>query len=235
MKVSLNSFAPGNKALRYLESRIADPNYRGDVSSQHNRWTFDDLILILSKLKKYKGDVTPIKIRTTDKSKRSTNTLDEFDFAKFCEEVVLELGKGSQDAMRKNYFPDWHRAGWVERYDKNLNLIEPYERGQVAYVKISNEGLKLISPKSTRTDKYFIFSKGLDIMYIGVIGIMIDLFRNHEIQYIDLHEFTFFVTGISSKGSFNVSREEVVELIKSWRTLTPLQRRNIDAYLAKTL
>jgi len=39
MKVSLSDFSPSNEALKYLENRIADDNYRGDVSSQHNRWT----------------------------------------------------------------------------------------------------------------------------------------------------------------------------------------------------
>jgi len=235
MKVDLEKFAPGNVSLKYLEKRIADPNYRGDVSSQHNRWTFDDLILILVKMKKYKGDRDFLKIRTTDKSKRAQNTQDEFDFAMFCEEVKKALDKGTQDAMRKNYFPDWHRCGWIERYDKNNNSIAPYEKAQVSYVKISDEGSKLLSETSTRTDKYFIFSKGLDKMYLGIIGILIDLFRNHEIQYIDIHEFTFFVTGISSKGSYKVSRNEVVDLIKSWRLLTSLQRKEIDSYLSKTL
>jgi hypothetical protein len=172
MKVNLQAFAPGNKALIYLEKRISDPNYRGDVSSQHNRWTFDDLVFILNKMKKYKGDRSLLRIRTTDRSRRATNTPDEFDFAMFCEEVKNELGKGTQDAMRKNYFPDWHRAGWLERYDKNKNLIEPYGRTSIAYVKLSDEGLKLISQRSTRTDKYFIFSKGLDIMYGGIIGVL---------------------------------------------------------------
>lgn len=235
MNVSLNSFGPSNEALIYLEKRISDENYRGDVSSQHNRWTFDDLVFILAKLRKYGGDIQLLKIRTTDKSKRSQNTPDEFDFAMFCEEVKNELGKGSQDAMRKNFFPDWERAGWIERYDRKKNLIKPYQKAQVGYVKISKEGMKLISETSTRTDKYFVFSKGIDTLYIGTIGVMIDLFRNYEIEYIDLHEFTFFVTGINSHGIFKVNREEAVKLIKSWRSLTPLQRRSIDAHLSKTL
>jgi len=123
MKIELEKFAPGNDALQYLEKRVADPNYRGDVSSQHNRWTFDDLIFILGKMNKYIGNQGFLKMRTTDKSKRAQNTLDEFDYAKFCEEVIKGKGKGSQDAMRKNYFPDWHRCGWINRYDKNRTEV----------------------------------------------------------------------------------------------------------------
>jgi len=235
MRINLQDFAPGNKALSYLEKRILDVNYRGDISSQHNRWTFDDLLFILQKMQKFGGDKILLKIRTTDKSKRPKNTSDEFDFAMFCEEVVEELGKGSQDAMRKNYFPDWHRAGWLNRFDKDKNLVLPYEKSQISYVNISEEGQKLLSKITSRTDKYFIFSKGLDIMYSGIIGVMIDLFRNYNIQYIDLQEFTFFVTGISSNGTFKISRDEAAKLINSWRLLTSMQRKEIDNYLSRTL
>ena len=69
MKGSLSEFSSGNESLEYLENRILDDNYRGDVSSQHNRWTFDDLVFVLGALQKHKGDDDLLKIRTTDKSK----------------------------------------------------------------------------------------------------------------------------------------------------------------------
>jgi hypothetical protein len=235
MKISLNNFGASNESLKYLESRILDDNYRGDVSSQHNRWTFDDLVFVLESLEKHKGEGDLLKIRTTDKSKRAANLSEEFDFARFCDEVVSKIGKGTQDAMRKNWFVDWHRAGWIERYNNKKEFVAPYDRAQISYVKISEEGLKLLSKVSTRTDRYFIFSKGLDEMYNGTIGVLLDLFRNYDIKYIDLQEFTYFVTGVSSNGSFAINRERCVELINAWRRLTPMERRNIDDYLSKLL
>jgi hypothetical protein len=235
MKVNLSKFSSSNEALKYLENRIIDDNYRGDVSSQHNRWTFDDLVFVLGALQKHKGDADLLKIRTTDKSKRPANFSEEFDFASFCDEVVSEIKKGSQDAMRKNWFVDWHRAGWIERYNGKKELVAPYERSQIAYVKISEEGLKLLSKNSTRTDRYFIFSKGIDEMYNGTIGVLLDLFRNYDVKHIDLQEFTYFVTGVNSNRSFSISRERCVELLNAWRRLTPLERRNIDDYLTKAL
>jgi hypothetical protein len=235
MKISLNNFGASNESLKYLESRILDDNYRGDVSSQHNRWTFDDLVFVLEALEKHKGEGDLLKIRTTDKSKRAANLSEEFDFARFCDEVVSKIGKGTQDAMRKNWFVDWHRAGWIERYNNKKEFVAPYDRSQISYVKISEEGLKLLSKVSTRTDRYFIFSKGLDEMYNGTIGVLLDLFRNYDIKYIDLQEFTYFVTGVSSNGSFAINRERCVELINAWRRLTPMERRNIDDYLSKLL
>ena len=235
MKVSLSGFSPSNEALKYLENRIADDNYRGDVSSQHNRWTFDDLIFVLRALQEHKGDNELLKIRTTDKSKRPANSSDEFDFASFCDEVVSQIGKGSQDAMRKNWFVDWHRAGWIERYNNKKEIVAPYDRSQISYVRISEEGHKLLSEPSTRTDQYFIFSKGIDKMYNGTIGILLDLFRNYDVKHIDLQEFTYFVSGVTAKDSFAITRERCVELLNAWRRLTPLERRNIDDHLSKVL
>jgi hypothetical protein len=235
MKISLSKFGTSNESLKYLENRIVDDNYRGDVSSQHNRWTFDDLVFVLGSLQKYRAGDELLKIRTTDKSKRPANSSEEFDFASFCDEVVSKIGKGTQDAMRKNWFVDWHRAGWIERYNNKKEIVAPYDRSQISYVKISEEGLKLLSKTSTRTDRYFVFSKGIDQMYNGTIGILLDLFRNYDIKHIDLQEFTYFVTGVSSNGSFSISRERCVELINAWRRLTPMERRNIDDYFSKAL
>ena len=235
MKLNLRNFSPGNESLEYLETRILDVNYRGEISSQHNRWTFDDLVYVLEALSKHTGTDGLLKIRTTDKSKRPENRVEEFDFAAFCDEVVTSLGKGSQDAMRKNWFVDWHRAGWIERFNQNKLSIGPYDRSQIAYVRISEDGHKLISQKSSMTDKFFMFSKGIDKMYNGTINVLLDLFRNYEVKYIDLHEFTFFVTGIGISETFSISRERCVELLSAWRRLTPLERRNLDDFLSNKL
>jgi len=72
-------------------------------------------------------------------------------------------------------------------------------------------------------------------MYNGTIGVVLDLFRNYEVKHIDLQEFTYFVTGVNSKGSFSISRERCAELIFAWRRLTALERRHIDDYLSKVL
>ncbi len=234
MKVDLNAFAPGNKALQYLEKRILDDNYRGDVSSQHNRWTFDDLVFVLSLLKHHQGSNKFLKIRTTDNKKRPQNDPEEFDYARFCEEVKNQLNKGTQDAMRKNWFVDWHRAGWLNRFDKNYRTIKPYSKASVHYVQVTSEGMKLLSNIS-RKEKFFVFSKGLDKLYSGSLAVLLDLFREYEVEHIDIQEFTFFVTGISTPGAFSLTRAEAVELIKSWRTITPLTRKAIDKYLGKKL
>lgn len=235
MQIQLRQFSPGNASLEYIEKRVLDDNYRGDVSSQHNRWTFDELLFVLNLLHTRSDPEGFLAIRTADKSRRPQNIASEVDFAIFCDEVVAGIGKGTQDAMRKNWFVDWHRAGWLERFTAAKQAIGPYERSAVAFVRLSDEGKKLLDVSRSRTDKYFIFSKGLDLLYLGMINVLLDLYREFDIRTIDIHEYTFFVTAISTDSSFKLTRSEAVELIKSWRQLTPLTRQQIDSYLSKTL
>ena len=235
MSINLKQFDPGNPSLEYLEKRIANNNYRGNVSSQQNRWSFEDLTVVLSKLHKHQGASEYLAIRTADKKKRPQNLSIEFDFARFCGEVVEALGKGSQDAMRKNWFVDWHRAGWIERYTKDLDKLSPYERGSTAFVKVSPEGMKLIDSQASIIDQYFIFSKGIDKLYLGTINVLLSLFREYDLGSVDLHEFTFFVTGVESGEDFGITREHANLLIRDWRRLTVLTRQQIDSYLSKQL
>jgi hypothetical protein len=75
----------------------------------------------------------------------------------------------------------------------------------------------------------------LDKLYSGALAVLLDLFREYEIEHIDIQEYTFFVTGISTPGAFSLTRAEAVDLIKSWRTITPLTRKAIGKYLSEKL
>lgn len=75
MKTVVASISPGNEALAFIDKRISDDNYRGSWSSQHNRYTMDDVIKILKLLDKYAPDRNLMTIRNTDISKRPHNLL----------------------------------------------------------------------------------------------------------------------------------------------------------------
>ena len=162
----VDNINPGNKALEFIDFRIKNEKYRGSPSSEHNRYVMTQIVDILTLLDKYAPSQRLMTIRTTDISKRPENYPDEFLYAKFCNEakektkgISSKKGIGTQDAMRKNLFPDLHRMGLIERYDKNQELTDSFSRKNVKYVAISKQGLKLIRAK-TILDKYFIFSKG---------------------------------------------------------------------------
>jgi hypothetical protein len=70
----LLAICPGNKAIEFIAERITDDNYRGDKSSQHNRYKMDDVICILTLFNKCAPCGKAMIIRTTDISKRPNNT-----------------------------------------------------------------------------------------------------------------------------------------------------------------
>jgi hypothetical protein len=224
----LLAISPGNAAIKFLDNRIANDNYRGDVSSEHNRFTKDEVITILTTLNKYAPNGSLMKIRTTDISKRPENNPDEETFANFCTEVTQKIHKGSQDAMRKNYFVDFHRMNFISRYKKNGKPIVPYKRGAIGFVSLTKQGRKLIDATDLE-EQFFIFSKGIDLMLGGYINILLEIFRSPEygIDALTIYEHMFFVSAVHSNTSFRINTQECVEYVKLYRTLSRVQRNAV--------
>jgi hypothetical protein len=118
--------------------------------------------------------------------------------------------------------------GLIERYDKNEYLIDPFSRQQVKYVSISKLGIKLIDAK-TILDKYFIFSKCIDILLGGCVDILLDILRDGEygIDKISSYEFMFFISAIGIESKFNINTDKAVELIRKYKKLTSIQRKAV--------
>src|SRR3989338_8074069 len=159
----INNINQGNKALEFVESRIKYEKYRGSRSSQHNRYIMQQVVDILRLFDQYAPNQKLMPIRTTDISKRPHNTAEEATYAQFCNDakektkgITSKKGIGTQDAMRKNLFPDLQRMGLIVRYDKNNNPTDPFSKQSVKYVSLSDKGQKLINGK-TILEQYFIF------------------------------------------------------------------------------
>jgi hypothetical protein len=233
---AVDKIDPSNLALKYIKKRILDPDYRGNVGSQHNRWDMDEAILILTAIDKYSGGAR-LKIRTADMSKRPMNTPAEAAYADFCNFVKTKAGKGTQDSIRKNLFPDFHRAGWIHRFDSVGVSIAPYDSRGVDSVSLSPQGLKIISAEKLDS-KYFLFSKGVDTFLSGIISKLLHLLSDidHDLGYIDLLELTFFVSAVGvASPSINISLTECRDLILEWRKMSKMQRIGVDSHLKKEL
>ncbi|BBM89258.1 hypothetical protein COTS27_00954 [Spirochaetota bacterium] len=222
---------PNNKALRFIDERISRDNYRGHWSSQHNRYTMDKLRTTLKLLNRYAPNKDLMKIRTTDISKRPKNNNDELQYANFCNDVKRVTKIGTQDAMRKNLFPDWHRMSFIERYDANRDLIDPLNsnKQKVQYVAISERGLKLIK-NSDRLDQYYIYSKGINRLLQGYIDVLFNLLEHYEdhLDYISIYEFMFFL-------DVKIDGKESLSLIEEYRKLSEKKRDKVINTLTKKL
>ncbi len=223
----ISNINPGNEALAFIDKRLLDDNYRGNTSSQHNRYTMEQIAKILAIFDNYASNKSLMTIRTTNISKRPQNIPDEAIYARFCDECKLAVGIGTQDAMRKNVFVDLHRMGLITRYDTERHPTNPYGRKRVKFVSLSEQGIRLVRAGSI-LDKYYIFSKGVDRLLGGFIGILLNMLGDPELRLrnISIYEFMFFVSAIGTESSFNINMDNCVSLMKSYRALSPVQRRS---------
>lgn len=234
--MTISSISAGNKALEFIELRIQDKKYRGSHYSQHNRYTMVKIVEILKLLNKYAPEKQLMIIRNTDLKKRPNNTADEYDYARFCDEAKNKAGIGTQDAMRKNIFVDLHRMGLINRYDNNKLLLDPFARSSVKFVSLSTDGLKLIDAKNI-LDQYFIFSKALDKLLGGAVNLILNILRDsdYDLNKISIYEFMLFITAIDTTSEFQLSIDEAVNLIKSYRGLGRIQQHAVIDALKKQL
>ena len=237
MNSSVDQIDPSNFALKYIKNRIKSDDYRGNIGSQHNRWDFKELEVVLTELDRFTTNGSLMQIRNADLSKRPQNISGEENYARFCNSIKEKVGKGTQDSIRKNLFPDFARAGWIERFDTNQVKLDPYSKGSVKYVSLSKEGLKFLNSKSL-DDRFFIFSKGVDNFLGGSINKIIHLISDPDfgLDYVDLLELTFFVSAVGSQSKdISLTLTECRDLIIEWRKLSKYQKIGVDAHLTKEL
>ena len=226
-----------NTSLGFVANRVLSDAYRGNHLSQHNRYTFKEIDSLLTLLDKHAPNQSLLAIRTADLSKRPTNTAEEYDYARFCDEFNLKIGRGTQDSIRKNLFVDMNRMGLLNRYNKDKQLNEPFTKSVTAYVALSDEGYKLVH--SSLIQKHFIFSKCLNDLLNSAIDFLLNIMRDadYNFNYITLTEYMLFISAVDYKKnySFSIDTEEAKSLIKSYRALAKVQQRQVEETLKDEL
>ena len=220
---------PGNKAIEFIVRRIVDDKYRGNVSIQHTVYDMNKIIILLKALDKFAPNKQLMKIRTEDLSRRPANTPDETVYANFVSDFSRQVDNDTQDTIRKNIFPDLHRMGLIDRYNKHKTKTDPYKKTPVAYVSVTDQGLKLI--KASPLDQRFIWSKALDLILGGLVDITLEILRDDDYKYenITKWEYMFFVSAVNlgEDFSFSITKEECIRLIKEFRRLSFFQIQQV--------
>ena len=229
--------SPGNKAIEFIVRRIVDDKYRGNVSIQHTVYDMNKIIILLKTLDKFAPNKQLMKIRTEDLSRRPANTPDETVYANFVSDFSRQVDNDTQDTIRKNIFPDLHRMGLIDRYDKSKIRTDPYRQTPIAYVSITDQGLKLI--KASPLDQRFIWSKALDLILGGLVDITLEILRDDDYRYenITKWEYMFFVSAVnlSDDFSFSITKDECIKLIKEFRRLSIFQIQQVIDVLRETM
>ena len=235
----VRNISPGNKALRFIDRRLLDKHYRGDRSSQHNRFKPEEVRKTLELLNKYAPFPSLLPIRTTDLSKRPHNLPEEYEYARFIDEVNQSVGRHTQDTMKKNWFPDLHRMDLIVRYNTNGEPTDPWKQRPIKYVRLSEHGVMLLEADGL-DEQLDIFTHGITRLLGGFITVLFRLLRDPDVDLkkVTIYEFMFFVSAIPTEAkrtSFSISVKECIDLILSFRRLSHVQRLSVIETLRERL
>jgi len=221
---------PSKKSLKFLYDRILRDDYRGIQISQHNRYTYNQIVDMLRILYEKVG-INKLTIRTADLKKRPFNTPEESLYAEYVNSINKIYGKGTQDSIRKNLFVDLHRMGLIIRYDEKSNEIGPFDSGTKKFVSLSKLGLDLINERE-KLKKYLIFTKSIDKLLKGMATLLFDLLS--ELDKITEDEYTYFVSFLyfDYKGK-QILKDDIINYVKEYRALSKYQKEQVS-FVVKT-
>ena len=208
---------PGNEFLSYIVGRVTQKDYRGTHKSQHNRYTIDDLEVILRAVhdivgdKEFlvpPGDMTGSVVQDEARSNYS-------DYVAIVDKVHQKIDRVTMNSLKKNFFVDFSRMGFIEKYDSGGNLLNPFERTRTEKIKISPEGLDLLNA-GTLFEKHKIFTDGVvellgDALVDLVSAIDLSDFRKGRFSF---EEYTLIFSDDSLDGV------EKIFILGSWRLLS---------------
>lgn len=216
---------------KFLFETIQRPDYRGVHLSQHNRYTKNDIALILKALRNalLNNNLSMLPIRTTDLSKRPLNNPDEIHYAAMVNELSNRLNRITQDSLRKNFYVDMARMGLINRFSKNGRLNDPFLSLDTKFVNISEFGLQFLAEYEQDPQNMFevnrLWTLALNNLHHGFEAQLYSLMLNLQefgIKSISYDEFAFF----ASKAN-NLPQEQICFLVRDFRKLSVFQRNVI--------
>ncbi|GMT38676.1 hypothetical protein NHP20013_07580 [Helicobacter bizzozeronii] len=213
LKKDIYSGTPPN-VTEYLFQRIQCDIYRGVHVSQHNRYTKDEIIVILRALKETleSNKISHLRIRTTDSSKRPDNTSEEELYAQMTQKLFLSLNRITQDSLRKNFFVDMERMGLIYRYNKHgQRHLVGGPNMHYHSVNIGPLGEEFLQADPLNQDKCWNLALANLLAFHGFESRLYGLVS--ALGYIDLVEFAFFASDVSK------TPQNIVSLINEFRAL----------------
>lgn len=216
---------PKNDFLTYITDRVVDNDYRGIQCSQHNRLTFDYFDAVLNSIYDIAGDeIYDIHIGD-DNDKPQPQASTYYAVVKL---VKHKTGKGTINSIKKNTFPDLARMGFLDRYDKEGNIIDEFKGRKPIYsVRLSNLGKEYVT--SEKFNKIKLFTDGVDKITENTASDLVELLYLNEygINSIDILEYMY----IFSDDRPNISYNDKLGLLVEYRKLSFLEKQKVDYYL----
>lgn len=221
----LTAIDPSKECLDFLATRIESDNYRGKQVSQHNRYDVGFIYVMLNEFYKLAG-TDAMHIRTTDLSKRPSNTPEEALYAHYVNNINSILKRCTQDSVRKNFFVDLARMGFINRFDASFNYIYPYDHKAVVYVALSRIGIDFLENADNIFQKNLLYAQAIDRLTKGLAEELLDVVSITGSMTIDDYQFfiSFTDCNIDSK---TYTRSEMINYMNEFESMSHFQREEV--------
>lgn len=216
------SIDENNLFLKYIVNRLRDNKYRGWHISQHNRYDLNDIELILRKIHDVAG-VDYFAIPPGDYKRDAVLSGDFQNFQTIVNQINSEMGRGTINSLKKNFFPDLEGMGFLLR-----EKIKPNKNSRpVLYGRLTPSAVEFINA-GTLIDKYKKFTDGIDKLFGSKISELAEMIHlsDYVNDAISIYEFMFI---------FSDSNEDLdkIELLDSYRSLKKHERSKVIELVKK--
>lgn len=215
------------ECINFLVKRVQSDNYRGLQISQHNRYTQKEILVILQEIYGLCGDRL-LQIRTSDLSKRPYNIEGEEKYAELTTKIASNLGRCTQDSLRKNIFVDLHRMGLIDRFNAKKKQLNPFDNGTKKYIALTKFGIDFLQSTDIFTQNLF-FTRALENLMQGFGEEILSIILELDKHYLTRDEVLFFATFLYQKlDSKTCNRSDIISLIRDYRTLSKFQKQALN-------
>lgn len=199
-----------NAFINYIIERLEGNTYRGWHVSQHNRYDLNDIAGILNAIREISSDRF-FAIPPGDYTSEEKLPKDYGEFERIVGKINDELGRGTINSVKKNFFPDLSRMQFLDRERKIVGSGEK----KTLHGKLTNYAIELIDAEPI-TERYNKYTIGIDKLFKGKISDLAELIyeSNYAKDKLTIYEFMFILSDQDG------SREHKIMLLNSFRSLS---------------
>lgn len=236
LKDELRKSIQNDCLINYLVKRFESNKYRGRHFTQHNRFTIEDIKTILNEMKK----MGRIEILVGDDTGDYSHVM---EYAKLVEKLKLKGVDTSINGLKKHFFVDMHRMGFIKRFNKNgKEFCNPFKKCNVKYVEISQLGKDFINENILK-EQIFLYMKAIDKLSNGFLEKTHQFFlkqienlspEQQKVFKINRYDFALFILGIDWQFDNQLfDLEKISELFKIWNKTLSMKAKHTILNLLK--
>ncbi len=204
-----------NLFLKYIVKRLCSPEYRGWHISQHNRYDINYIKKILQNIHRVAG-LNYFAIPPGDYDRDDTLSVDFQEYQKIVDQTHSEMGRGTINSLKKNFFPDLKKMGLLEIKIKMSKTGEHVRHGI-----LTKSAVEFVEA-TTLIEEYKKFTDCIDKLFGSKISELAETINlsDYANDIVSIYEFMFIF-------SDNNSDLDKIGLLNSYRSLRKYERSKV--------